>query len=193
MTEQAEENAGIPVAETLGDCAYGSGATRQEFVDASRTLIAKVPQENQNHGLFPKSVFVIHREERTATCPGGHTTDMANGHQGGGRTFYFDEFCQGCALRDQCTISALGRSLSEHPQEALLKEAREYQATPAGKANMRKRVMVENSLGRLAHLGIGQAIYRGRSMTLFQLTMAGTAPTGRPYGRWPTCGEVGTG
>lgn len=64
MTAQAEENAGILVEETLGDCAYGSGATRQEFVDASRTLIAKVPQENQNHGLFPKSAFVIHREER---------------------------------------------------------------------------------------------------------------------------------
>lgn len=184
MTEQAEENAGMPVAETLGDCAYGSGSTRQEFVDASRTLIAKVPQENQNHGLFPKSAFVIHRKERTATCPGGHTTDMADDHQGGGRTFYFDEFCQGCALRSQCTTSASGRSLSEHPQEALLKEAREYQASPAGKANIRKRVMVENSLGRLAHLGIGQAIYRGRSMTLFQLMMAGTVANLRRSWNW---------
>ena len=43
MTEQAEENTGLTVEETLGDCAYGSGATRQEFADASRSLTAKVP------------------------------------------------------------------------------------------------------------------------------------------------------
>ena len=89
------------VEETLGDCAYGSGETRQAFADAQRVLIAKVPQENRNGGLFPKSAFTIDREERTATCPGGHTTEMADDHAGGGRTYYFDEYCPGCPLRAQ--------------------------------------------------------------------------------------------
>lgn len=184
MTEQAEENTGLKVAETLGDCAYGGGATRQAFADAERTLTAKVPQENRNNGLFPKSAFTIHLEERTATCPGGHTTEMADDHKGGGRTYYFDEFCPGCPLRARCTTSAMGRSLSEHPQEDLLQQAKAYQATPEGKGNLRKRVMVENALGRLSHLGIGQALYRGRAMTRFQLAIASTVANLRRSWKW---------
>jgi hypothetical protein len=199
MTEQAEENTGLTVEETLGDCAYGSGATRQEFADASRSLTAKVPQENRNNGLFPKSAFVIHREARTATCPGGHTTEMADDHAGGGRTYYFDEFCGGCPLRARCTKSVMGRSLSEHPQEGLLDKARAYQATPAGKAHLRKRVIVENALGRLSHLGIGQALYRGRAMVRFQLSMASCVANLRRSWNWlkgqanPSDGVTGVG
>lgn len=184
MTEQAEENTGLAVEETLGDCAYGSGETRKEFADAQRPLIAKAPQENRNKGLFPKSAFVIDREERTATCPGGHTTEMADDHAGGGRTYYFDAFCPGCPLRARCTTSRLGRSLSEHPQEELLQGAKAYQATPQGKAVLRRRVIVENALGRLSHLGIGQALYRGRVMTRFQLSMASTVANLRRSWRW---------
>ena len=184
MTEQAEENTEMKVEETLGDCAYGGGATRKEYEDANRTLVAKVPQESRNNGLFSKSEFTIDLEARTATCPGGHTTEMATDHANGGATFYFDEFCEGCPLRAKCTTSELGRTLSVHPQEALLKNAREYQKTPEGKANLRKRVIVENSLARLAHLGIGQARYRGHLMTRFQLTITSTVANLRRSWNW---------
>ena len=40
-----EANTGQPVTESLGDCAYVSGETRQEFAGAGRSLIARVPQE----------------------------------------------------------------------------------------------------------------------------------------------------
>ena len=43
LVERSEENTGIEVEETIGDAAYGDGATRQAFADAGRTLIAKVP------------------------------------------------------------------------------------------------------------------------------------------------------
>ncbi len=43
LVEESEENTGIEVEETIGDAAYGDGATRQAFADAERTLIAKVP------------------------------------------------------------------------------------------------------------------------------------------------------
>jgi hypothetical protein len=191
MMEQAEENTGLEVEETLGDCAYGSGATRQEFEDAGRTLTAKVPQENANNGLFPKSAFTLDLlVSRTATCPGGQTTNMATEHANGGLTFYFDEFCCGCPLRAQCTTSALGRSLSVHPQEALLQEARQFQKTPEGKAHLRKRVIVENSLARLGHLGIGQARYKGRSKTRFQLAISSTVANLRRSWNWLLSGPA---
>jgi hypothetical protein len=184
MTQQAEENTDIKVEESIGDCAYGGGATRKEFEEAARTLTAKVPQESANNGLFPKSAFTIELQARIATCPGGQTTEMATEHATGGITFYFDEFCQGCPLRAKCTTSALGRQLSVHPQEALLKAAREYQKTPEGKAHLRKRVIVENSLARLGHLGIGQALYTGRQKTRFQLAISSTVANLRRSWNW---------
>src|SRR3954449_1455126 len=43
LIEQTEANTGCAVDETMGDCAYGGGETRQAFADADRTLVAKVP------------------------------------------------------------------------------------------------------------------------------------------------------
>ena len=46
LVERSEANTGVPVAEALGDAAYGDGDTRQAFADAGRTLItgAGTPQ-----------------------------------------------------------------------------------------------------------------------------------------------------
>ena len=184
LTKQAEEITEMKVEETLGDCAYGSGATRREFEDEGRTLLAKVPHENDNRGMFTKSQFNIDLGANTVTCPAGHTTDMADNHADGSATFHFDKYCEGCPLRAKCTTSESGRSLRVHPQEGLLKEAREFQSTPEGKARLRKRVIVENSLARLAHLGIGQARYKGRKKTRFQLAIACTIANLRRSWNW---------
>jgi transposase len=184
LTKQAEETTEMKVEETLGDCAYGSGATRQEYEDDGRTLLARVPHENNNKGMFTKSQFTIDLDAGTVTCPVGHTTNMVDENSDGSTTYYFDEFCGGCPLRAQCTSSALGRSIRVHPQERLLKEAREYQSTPEGKAHLRKRVIVENSLARLAHLGIGRARYKGRQKTRFQLAIACTIANLRRSWNW---------
>ena len=52
----------------LGDCAYGAGETRAEFAAAGRTLIAKVP-DLQNQGYFAKTDFQLDLEAGTCTCP----------------------------------------------------------------------------------------------------------------------------
>lgn len=58
LVEQSETNTGLPVAEAVGDAAYGDGATRQTFADAGRKLVARVPgRPNRKH--FPKDDFVI--------------------------------------------------------------------------------------------------------------------------------------
>jgi len=58
LVEQSEENAQVQVEESIGDCAYGDGATRQAFADADRTLIAKVP-DRPNSPFFVKEDFAI--------------------------------------------------------------------------------------------------------------------------------------
>ena len=58
LVEQSEANPGVPVAEAMGDAAYGDGGTRQAFADAGRTLIARVPgRPNRSH--FPRRTFEL--------------------------------------------------------------------------------------------------------------------------------------
>ena len=127
LVEQSEANTGVPVAEVLGDAAYGDGGTRQAFADAGRTLIARVPgRPNRTH--FPKEDFRIDLEAGTCTCPAGQVTRIIrpSGTRTGprGRThrlrgFRFDAaVCGVCPLRPQCVAgsSGQGRTVQLHPQ-----------------------------------------------------------------------------
>ena len=73
LVEQSEISAGVPVAETMGDAAYGDGGTRQDFADAGRRLVARVPGRPQR-SHFPKDDFVIDLARGTCTCPAGQVT-----------------------------------------------------------------------------------------------------------------------
>jgi hypothetical protein len=172
LVEQVEENTALAVSETTGDCAYGGGPTRAAFAEADRDLLAKVPQEASRNGLFAKSAFDIDVENDRVSCPAGQVTTTFSTTPEGGKTFLFGSVCAECPLRALCTTSKTGRSVSVHPQEAMLQSARAYQRTPEGRARLRERVVVEHRLARLSQLGISQARYVSRKKTRFQLAMA---------------------
>jgi len=185
LVEQSEDNTGVEVEETIGDCAYGDGATRQAFTEAERVLIAKVPgRPNKAH--FPKEDFKIDLEAGTCTCPAGQVTGMTqwkkshpDGHGGRqpSRGFEFDAaVCRACVLRPKCVASkkGRGRTVSLHPQEALLQQARALQHSEVFVEYKQRRQVSEHRLARLMQLGMRQARYFGRAKTLFQLLMAAT-------------------
>jgi hypothetical protein len=184
VVQQGERNTGQEIEETKGDCAYGSGETRQAFVDEQRTLTARVPQEGSNRGLFPKSRFELDVLNAAVTCPAGHTTREYREEKDGGKVFMFGAVCAGCPLRAACTTAAEGRSVRMHPQEALLQDARTRQQTPEGRAALRERVVVEHRLARMGQLGAGQARYRGRRKTKFQIALLATIANLRWTWNW---------
>ncbi|MPZ14968.1 MAG: IS1182 family transposase [Chloroflexi bacterium] len=170
--EQTEDLTGYSVEETIGDCAYGDGPTRQAFADAKRKLVAKVaPVTNQ--GYFPKTRFQIDLDGRSCTCPAHQVSrDLRPKAKGGGVFRFATGVCGPCPLRSQCLRGSGGRTVQVHPQEALLQAARAFQASPAFAPNRVLRQTVEHRLARLVQLGIRQARYVGRSKVLFQLAMA---------------------
>ncbi len=185
LVEASEANTGVPVAEAMGDAAYGDGDTRQAFADAGRTLIARVPgRPNRTH--FPKEDFRIDLEAGTCTCPAGNVTRIIrpSGTRTGptGRThrlkgFRFDgAVCGVCPLRPRCVAAkpGTGRTVQLHPQEALLQQARALQQSEAFVEYRQRRVVVEHRLARLVQLGIRQSRYFGRAKTRFQLYLAAT-------------------
>lgn len=185
LTEASEENSGLEVEETIGDCAYGDGNTRQEYADAGRKLVAKMPSRGSRDQIS-KDEFKIDLEEMTCTCPAGQTTRtlIRRGYRrdrGGKKhlcqAFHFDAaICVNCPLHSGCVKAkgAKGRTISLHPQERLLQEARALQDSPAFEEYCQKRQVAEHRLARLVQLGIRQARYFGRRKTLFQLLMAAT-------------------
>jgi len=181
LVEETEENTRLEVEETIGDCAFGDGATRQAFADAGRKLVAKVPgRPNRNH--FPKEDFTIDLEKGTCTCPAGQVTNKLrpSTHRGkelGHRYFQFDRaICGACPMRPRCVAAGpgKGRTVSLHPQEAMLQEARAFQKSEAFDLYRKLRQAAEHRLARLVWLGIRQARYFGRTKTLFQVLMAAT-------------------
>ena len=185
LVEESEASAGVPVDEAMGDAAYGDGGARQDFADAGRKLVARVPgRPNRKH--CPKDDFVIDLGAGTCTCPAGQVTrqlaPMATRTDLTGRTYKLEGFrfdgavCDACVLRPQCVAArpGIGRTVRRHPQEALLQEARALQKSPAFAEYRQLRVVVEHRLARLFQLGIRQARYFGRAKTKFQLYLAAT-------------------
>ena len=184
QVEQVEANTGQKVAEALGDCAYGSGETRQAFVAAGRALVAKTPQEASNGGFFPKRAFVIDVIGERVICPAGIGTGQYSVEADGSRQYRFGGACKECVLRAPCTTAGEGRRIRVHAQEALLQRARAYQETSAGRGHLRERVVVEHRLARLGQLGMGQARYLGRAKTRCQLLLLATVANLRRTWNW---------
>ncbi len=185
LIKQSEENTGMEVEETIGDAAYGDGVTRQAFADAERTLIAKVPGR-PDKACFPKEDFTIDLEAGTCTCPGGQVTrrlsNVTTRTDSSGQTHRTQGFrfhgatCSKCQLRSACVSAGKGkgRTVTLHPQEALLQQARALQRSEAFAEYKKRRQVSEHRLARLVQLGIRQARYFGRVKTLFQLLLAAT-------------------
>jgi Transposase DDE domain/Transposase domain (DUF772) len=114
---------------------------------------------------FPKSAFQLDGERHVLQCPGGVMMPF----EPGGIVQFPAATCAGCALRPRCTTSASGRSVSIHPDEALLQELRERQQTPQGRAKLRERVAVEHALAHVGRWQGRRARYCGVRKNVFDL------------------------
>jgi len=181
VVERSEEAVGEKVETIIGDTAYGSGAVRQEMADSGRRVVAKVAAAPQT-GKFTKRDFRVDFENNRVTCPAGNacgdfTVVAARSGRGGKKEkvkrFTFDaQTCLACPLRHKCVTGSAARSIELHPQEQLLREAREFQRTEEFRKEHAVRVVVEHRIARLIQLGIRKSRYFGRRKTLFQLLMA---------------------
>ncbi len=183
LVEESEQNTGLEVAETVGDCAYGDDETRRQFAEAERTIIAPVPSPPRT-GRFPKTAFRIGRKLDRVRCPAGSTTRKYNwvklapnrrGRRRRVKRFLFSaEHCAACRLRSRCLGGSGPRTITLHPQEVVVQRARRYQGTEGFREAKRRRQVVEHRIARLGQLGAKQARYIGRAKTLFQLMIAAT-------------------
>ena len=159
--------AGQTLAELHIDRAYlASDLVRDRGPDLA--IYCKAWRVRNSGGRYAKDQFSMDFTAGQLTCPAGVTMGFRPG-----QTVRFPKTaCAACPLRARCTTSSHGRSVSIHPDEALLAELRERQATPAGRAQLRERVKVEHALAHIGHWQGRRARYRGTRKNLFDLRRA---------------------
>jgi transposase len=87
---------------------------------------------------FSKQTFILHWEQRIIRCSAEQEMPFVPGEV----VHFPKEICTQCPLKEQCTTSTKGRSVSIHPDETLLSELRERQQTAQGRSKLRERVAV---------------------------------------------------
>jgi hypothetical protein len=139
----------------MGDSAYADGATREHLDEAGFELAAKSPPVRNTTGGFTKERFDVDLAAGTVSCPAGHTVPVRPSADGGGKAS-FKPHCRHCPLRDQCTPSHRGRTITIHPQEAFLQAARAAQTDPDWIARYRNdRPTVERKISHFVRRAWG--------------------------------------
>jgi Transposase DDE domain/Transposase domain (DUF772) len=159
--------AGWHLAELHIDRAYLASALVRDRGPGLAIFCKAWPVRNTG-GRFAKDQFTLDFGAGQLTCPAGVSMPFAPG-----KTVRFPKHtCAACPLRARCTTSSHGRSVSVHPDEALLAELRQRQQTPEGRAKLRERVAVEHALAHVGHWQGRRARYRGTRKNLFDLRRA---------------------
>jgi hypothetical protein len=156
--------AGRRLSELHIDRAYLSSAlVRDRGPDLK--IFCKAWRVRNAGGRLAKDQFTLDFAAGQLTCPAGVTMPFEPG-----RTVRFPAgTCAACPLRARCTTSSNGRSVSIHPDEALLAELRQRQQTPEGRAKLRERTQVEHTLAHVGHWQGRRARYNGTRKNLFDL------------------------
>ena len=148
----------------LGDSAYADATTRTDLEADGFELVAKSPPVRNAKGLFSKDLFIVDTEKLTVTCPADHVVAVTVSVCGGGKAS-FKTYCADCPMRQSCTTSRRGRTITIHPCEAILQRARKEQADPAWKARYRAdRPIVERKIAHFTRRQWGGRKARTRGL-----------------------------
>jgi Transposase DDE domain/Transposase domain (DUF772) len=154
---------GLSLRELHIDRAYLSSKLVRER-DANLEISCRAWPVRQG-SQFAKTAFEMDWAAQTIRCPNAVVLPF----EPGGTVHFPAASCAACRLRERCTRSAHGRTITIHPDERLLQELRERQLTPQGRAKLRERVAVEHSLAHIGYWQGDRARYLGERKNLFDL------------------------
>ena len=142
----AEDTDAADGLEVYGDSAYGTGEARAAYRGAGHDVVIKPkPLPAAVPGGFTLDDFTIDEQNNAVTCPNGVTRPIS-----AARTVTFGRVCATCPLRDRCTTSKTGRSMTIHEHEGLLRAARAQAKTPQFKRDYPTRSNVERTVAQVA-------------------------------------------
>jgi len=168
----------------LGDTAYGNGPVRAELTERDVEVLAPVPEGKVLEDRFGKHDFVINLENRTVSCPAGHTVPIAVSATGFRQASFSAKVCAGCPLKARCCPGRARRQIKFGDHDELLLAARQALADPAAAEHLRRgRPRIERLLGLLAHrYGARKSRYVGSAKARLQAAWAAALVNLNPIG-----------
>ena len=129
----------------LADSAYASGEALESFTDAGwDTAIKPIERRPRIKGGFTRDDFDIDTGAGAVTCPAGHTRPVRSG------AARFGRLCADCPLKERCTTSEQGRSVTVDAHEAHRRANKDrWRQDGARAAYRRHRPLVERSIAWL--------------------------------------------
>ena len=151
-----EHHTGKTVATAIADRQYGSAESYRQL--QRRGIVTHIapsqPEPYSTLGIFPHDRFLYDAQRDRYTCPSGQTLYPRRFNQRRQATEYCTRkgVCVRCALRDQCTRSASGRTLHRHLQHELIERAQSQGLSSAAKHDRRRRKhLMEGSFAQAAN------------------------------------------
>ena len=112
----------------------------------------------RNGGRFSKEQFDLRLGEQRVVYPAGISAPILDSLV----ARFPAATCAACGLRSECTTAKhRGRSVTIHPEEALLREVRRDLQTANGRTVLRQRTTIEHSLARLSRIQGPRARHKG--------------------------------
>ncbi len=136
--------------QATADKGYATIAIIRTLEDQGLHAYLPLPEWNARGRFFPKDAFAYDAARDVYTCPGDATLRVSRLMKAARVVLYRASAatCAACVLRERCTASTQGRSLSRNYDEEYLDRVRAYRATPPYKRALRKRqVWVEPLFG----------------------------------------------
>jgi len=152
-------------AALLGDAAYGYAKHRVLLAGQGIHVVAPVAPTSNSTGLIPISAFTYDAQRDLFICPAGEqsTRKIHNAGLEGTQYRFTKGTCQSCPLQTQCTKNA-DRSVFRSDYANIYEQAKAYNDSLSGKADLQKRYVVERKNNELKnHCGLGLANTRSRA------------------------------
>ena len=158
------DSGGERAATVYGDNAYGTGQLQERLERAGIESKCKTQQPVAAGGRFAKDRFDINLRHDTVRCPAGHTAPIRRNKQTGTASFW--PYCTHCPLRQQCTTTPDGRTITVGAYEQQLAAARARQRDPDWITDYRAtRPKVERKIAHLMRRRHGGRRARVRGTT----------------------------
>jgi transposase len=155
LVAQHQKNTGRDVTALAADRGYGTAENYCDLVEAGiRPHISPFHQPKPN-GLYPKEDFKYDARQDVYVCPAGQTLTRRRADPWRQTTEYKagKKICAACPLKQKCTASQNGRTLSRHWREESLQVAHALAHLPeAYAARARRRHLMEGSFAQAANL-----------------------------------------
>lgn len=129
----------------LGDAAYGHGRHRTQLAMQGIHVIAPVQETHNPQKLLPSSLFTYDANNDVYICPNGEqSVRKRHSPQNEGTQYHFaKKTCLACPIYNECTTNKNGRSIFRSDYAQLYEEAKIFNESIAGQAELKKRLIVE--------------------------------------------------